>query len=330
MNVHRNRKSILALSCLAMATVAQQLNNNICFIEDAGAVPDPAATGDMANFNPSVVQQTAATSFGDNPPADPTPAPSDDPQQSATPPAADPSQPPEAPTDEPPAPPANEPPADAVYMWGGQQVTVENSPEIVSAFQEKGIDLDKVNAEFYSEGGITAETRAQLDQAFGKVSVDMYLEGARAKNDATINGMSAEDAKYNLAVTNMVAELGGQAKVDAACDWAAKNLSAAEYDHYADLINGDDAKVAKMTLELLMLKAGTVHSNEPNPAPAPSPRHLEVLGNNSNQTGGEMGLSKADYNQLFVDINPKTGKAKYFDNPTEYDRLRNMGASNGL
>lgn len=119
--------------------------------------------------------------------------------------------------------------------WGDMPIEVEVPEDISSAFAEKGLDVNAVVSELFSKDGkfeLTPETRAKLDEAFGKSLVDGYLNLYKQQNQMAVDGFKAQAEKQKAAQESATAEftdlVGGDegwAELDA---WAAENLSEQE------------------------------------------------------------------------------------------------------
>lgn len=144
---------------------------------------------------------------------------------------------------------------DTGYQYKGVTVEVNNTPEMVESFKEKGLDIDAVNKELYSEAGITADTRAKLDEAFGKMSVDMYLEGLASKNEAMLATHNADSSAQEAKIDAVVKEATGD-NYDAVMKWANDKLDAKTYEEYAAIINGTNEFQIGLALKDLTAQSG--------------------------------------------------------------------------
>lgn len=202
------------------------------------------------------------------------------------------------------------------YTYKGTPVEVTNTPEMTEAFKEKSLDIDAVNAELYSEGGLTDATRASLDEAFGKLSVDMYLQGMNATNEAMhqthINNVAANDK----AMDDMTTEVTG-GKMTEVMAWANTNLSPEDYAKYADVINGDDIFQVKLALSDLTSRSGLGPTALTVPTVKARPEDSLLDGNNIESAGAE-GITAAEYREAFTN-------GEYRKNPNDWDRRRAIG-----
>lgn len=121
------------------------------------------------------------------------------------------------------------------FFWGDVPVEIEVPEDIKSAFDEKGLDAQAVVAELFAKDGkfsLSDETRAKLDEAFGKPLVDGYLNLYKQQNEMAIKDFQsqAEAQKAQLeANTNEFTELvGGDEGFSELDAWAAENLSESE------------------------------------------------------------------------------------------------------
>lgn len=144
---------------------------------------------------------------------------------------------------------------DGSLSYKGVPVTVTNTPEMVEAFKDKELDIDAVNSELYSAEGLTEATRTKLNEAFGKMSVDMYLEGLSTKNEALVNEYNANQTKNEAAMDAVTAEATG-GKFDEVMKWANDNLDDKQYSAYAEIINGDNEFQVKLALKDLTARSG--------------------------------------------------------------------------
>lgn len=205
--------------------------------------------------------------------------------------------------------------------YKGVPVEVENKPEMVEAFKEKGLDIDAVNAELFSEKGLTQETLDKLYEAFGEIPVDMYLDSWERKAEAdiaTFNAQDTADTAQDRLRAVALQEIAG-AKVPDVFKWANDNLSAEDYKKYETVINGDDEFAMKMAFRELKGLSGISETK------APLKRSAREVGSTaSTKAPAPTTLTSAEYQALFVP-DAKTGKAKYWDNPSGYDAMLEAG-----
>lgn len=213
------------------------------------------------------------------------------------------------------------------YLYNGVAVEVENKPEMVELFAEKGIDIDKVNKELYSAEGLTEGTKAVLDDKFGKVAVDMYLEGWSTKNDALVANAGAEAEAESAKVTQILTDIAGDKHAEV-FTWANDNLSAEEYKEYADIINGDNHIAMKFAFKELHQRSG-VGATLQAPSVKLSPRATALSPDTTAPVTEPSGLSHAQYQALFKP-SEGGGESPYWADPAKYDALREVGRSQGI
>lgn len=121
------------------------------------------------------------------------------------------------------------------YFFAGEQVEVAIPDDIQSAFAEKGIDGNLVLTELFAKEGkfeLSADTKAKLDEAFGKPLVDGYLGLFKQQNDMALKQFKSDaDAQTKLheQITSDFGELvGGDAGWGELDSWAAENMSETE------------------------------------------------------------------------------------------------------
>lgn len=117
------------------------------------------------------------------------------------------------------------------FFFDGVEVEVDVPEDISAAFAEKGIDSKAVLKELFADGGkfeLTPETKAKLDEAFGKSMVDGYLNLYRQQNSLALkqNQAEAEAAtKLQAEITESFNTLvGGDDGWDKLSQWAEENM----------------------------------------------------------------------------------------------------------
>lgn len=210
-----------------------------------------------------------------------------------------------------------------VFEYNGVPVKIENKPEMVAAFKEKGLDIDAVNKELFSKDGITADTKAKLDEAFGKMAVDMYLDGWKNNHDAMVEKHKLDEAKYVEEMTASANEAAG-GKWKEVLAWAQKGLTADEYKEYAEVINGGNKRAMQLAIKDLTAKSGLAgtESNSLLP-PAMSPRATPLSATGAVTTADDYALSAQQYRAAIT-------SKEYYKNPAEYDKRREAGMAKGI
>lgn len=109
--------------------------------------------------------------------------------------------------------PAEEP----TFFFGDTQVEIDIPQDVTDSLAEKGIDAAAVAAELYSKEGkfeLSAETKQKLYDAFGKFSVDAYLNGLKAQNDGWVNNQAKQQEELERQTverfTHVSKECGGE------------------------------------------------------------------------------------------------------------------------
>lgn len=117
------------------------------------------------------------------------------------------------------------------FFFDGVEVEVDVPEDISAAFAEKGIDSKAVLKELFADGGkfeLTPETKAKLDEAFGKPMVDGYLNLYRQQNSLALkqNQAEAEAAtKLQAEITESFNTLvGGDDGWNKLSQWAEDNM----------------------------------------------------------------------------------------------------------
>ena len=171
------------------------------------------------------------------------------------------------PTSEPPSVPSETPsePTETSSNEAEQQ-TSPYGEAIVQGLTAAGLDAGAVGEEFYSESGLTEETRAKLDATFGKDVVEMYLKGLEVANGA--QQQQATEGSERILET-----VGGQEAWDVISSWAAgPNADTALVDTFNQAIDRGDVGAMQATAIALKavyeqrngtIKAGSVKSGAP-------------------------------------------------------------------
>lgn len=211
---------------------------------------------------------------------------------------------------------------DDKLTYNGVEVTVTNDPEVVKMFAEQkeklgDVTVDSVNKELFSEKGLTDATRQKLYDAFGKGAVDMYLKGWKMNNDAAIAQGEVFDAQYKS-----MADTATDGKLDSVLKWANDNLKPAEYQDYANMVNGGDLKVARMALADMYRRSGLKESGAAKKEPS----------------ARETGLKPSGLGADGVDTSPVTAQQyrdaltsrEYYKDPKGWDARRRAGQNQGI
>ena len=207
--------------------------------------------------------------------------------------------------------------------FDGQDVTVNIPVDLANACSEKGIDIEAVTKELYSESGISQESRKALDNAFGKWQVDAYLKGLDALNKQTMqeykvnaeNATKAQEQAWNDTMEIM----GGEdrwADLDA---WAVGNLSQEDMDEFNTVMQNGTLKMQKLMIRDLWNQFET--AGKPN-APASPALDLEK-GENIPVVGNQTAITQAEYFKAFQN-------GEYRKDPAAWDARRKAGMMKGI
>lgn len=109
------------------------------------------------------------------------------------------------------------PTEDPTFFFGDTQVEIDIPQDVTDSLAEKGIDASAVAAELYSKEGkfeLSAETKQKLYDAFGKFSVDAYLNGLKAQNEGWVNNQAKQQEELERQTverfTHVSKECGGE------------------------------------------------------------------------------------------------------------------------
>ncbi|AWD90755.1 hypothetical protein [Pseudomonas phage Alpheus] len=144
-----------------------------------------------------------------------------------------------------------------VYHFGDQQVEVEVPSEISAALADAGVDEKALLTELFAEGGkfeLSADTRAKLDEKFGKVMVDGYLNLYRGLNQQTIAEharTTADAAKAAEAQQAEYAELvGGKEGLESLEAFILANFDEKQIGSYNAIMSGDSWEAQRMVISM--------------------------------------------------------------------------------
>ena len=205
--------------------------------------------------------------------------------------------------------------------FDGQDVTVEIPVDLANAAAEKGVDVEAVAKELYSENGLSEETRTALNEAFGKWQVDAYLKGldalnrdnmTRFKADAE-NSQKAQEEAWNSTLDIM----GGEdrwADLDA---YAVQNLSEEDLEEFNAVMKDGTLKMQKLMIRDLWSQFEA--AGKPD---APASLDLEQ-GDNIPAGNTKGAISQAEYFAAF-----KNGE--YRKDPGAWDQRRKAGMLKGI
>lgn len=140
-------------------------------------------------------------------------------------------------------------PAKPVVVAGDPAAADPNGEAAKAAVESKGLDFGEFTTEWTDKGELSVASYEKLAAAgIPKDLVDSYIAGQTAIGTAQANATNA--AAYEVA--------GSKAAYEAAVEWAAGNMAAADKEAYNALVNsGDIAKIKMATAGLVaQAKAG--------------------------------------------------------------------------
>lgn len=217
------------------------------------------------------------------------------------------------------------------FYFEGHEVEIENDPEVENILKENGFNIEDINKEIYSKDGLTEATRTQLNNVFGKATVDLHLRSLETMNKANMAMSEANETSFGYKQEKMVNEASG-GEWDNVLAWASKNMDDATYKRYADVVNGDNLEAAQMAVENMTLqyKASSGSQEKVQHVEQNKRKGLAVEDSqNLKDTNVEtVGLSQEEYLKLF-EPSAKYPGGEYFTNPKKFDELRKLGKGRG-
>lgn len=151
------------------------------------------------------------------------------------------------------------------YYFGGDKVDVEVPEDIAAAFAEKGIDSNQVLTELFAKEGkfeLTPETKAKLDEAFGKPLVDGYLNLYRQQNQLSLDKFKADAAAKDKLQEEITGDfntlVGGDDGWQELDVWAADNLSESELESFNAVMQlpPEHWKAQRAVIEAIQIRRG--------------------------------------------------------------------------
>jgi len=147
------------------------------------------------------------------------------------------------------------------FYFNGQQVQIEVPEDLKTSLSDAGVDVDKVVGELYgkdSDFTLSDETRAPLDEKFGKPLVDTFLSAIKSQNESVIKG--AEEAKAAAEQANKQAVewsnelVGGEETWNALESWAEANLDDAQIESFNKAMESGDKYLQELAIKDLHSK----------------------------------------------------------------------------
>jgi len=146
-------------------------------------------------------------------------------------------------------------------FFNGHPVQVEVPEELAGQLSEAGVDANKVISELYgkdSDFTLSDETRAPLDEKFGKPLVDTFLQALKAQNEHALHlteSQKAEAEKVQQQAVEWSNELvGGEENWDAMSSWAEKNLEDSQIDGFNKAMESGDKYIQELAIKDLQSK----------------------------------------------------------------------------
>lgn len=153
------------------------------------------------------------------------------------------------------------------YFFGDDQVEVAVPDDIAAAFADKGIDANQVLSELFAKEGkfeLTADTKAKLDEAFGKGMVDGYLNLYRQQNEMAVKQFKSDAealSKLHEQITSDFSTLvGGDAGWGELDAWAAENMSETDLASFNAVMQlpPEHWQAQRAVIEAIQIKRGAV------------------------------------------------------------------------
>lgn len=147
------------------------------------------------------------------------------------------------------------------YFFNGEPVQIEVPEDLKSTLSESGVDVDKVLGELYgkdSDFTLSDETRAPLDEKYGKPVVDTFLNALKTQNDSVLKGAqeatrAAEEAnKQAVEWSNEL--VGGEENWSALESWATDNLEDAQLESFNRAMESGDKWMQELAIKDLHSK----------------------------------------------------------------------------
>jgi hypothetical protein len=155
-------------------------------------------------------------------------------------------------------------------------VTEEERAAAENATKKAGLDLQAVQAEWDTDGGLSDETYDALEAAgYPREAVDVYIEGLLARNSA------ATGEAYGI--------VGGQDAYSEMVTWAAENLSDEEIEVYDNAVNSRNPAAVRAAVRGLNAQWTQAIMQEANEEPE------EEITPKGNGTTGSKYASMDDY-----------------------------------
>ena len=217
------------------------------------------------------------------------------------------------------------------YFYGDEAVSIEVDASHREAFAEKGLDIDALAAELYKEGGnftLSEESLNKCYEAFGKFSIDAFLSGLKAQNEAAVQGwkteaearIKADEDRFN----SLAADVGGVEGWGRLETFALETLSDEELKGFNEVMQSGNQYLQQYALRDLETKRKAAQGDD----------EVKLIEGRPSASGdGESGpLNARDYIKATAELGGKFphDKAGYAKAQAQLDARRRAGHAAGL
>lgn len=206
------------------------------------------------------------------------------------------------------------------FKFAGADVTVEIPADLQAELTAKGVDAHAVVKELYTSDDftLTEATKATLDAAFGKSTVDIFLGALKSQNELTMSTAAGSEAAIAQAEadawTETAAQVGGEAGWTALEAWVLKTMPQAELDQFNEAMASGNRYVQKLAVDAVFSQ---YKKAEGDGFP------VLITGDTPAANADGAPLSYGDFQKLI-----RSGE--YRKNPKVYDALRRAGQAQGI
>lgn len=221
--------------------------------------------------------------------------------------------------------PAGDDGADAdEFFYGGVAVTVDAPPEITNALKEAGIEVKDITAQLFRKDGdftLDEDTYKKLEEKFGKVMVDGYLNMYKTMNDQALQKHEADKVATEETEKRMQTEyaeaVGGEEGLVKIEDYIRDNFTDDQIAAYNAVMESDSH--ASHLLILSQVKAQMALQDKLQHGD----KNIKLLGDKS--AGGSEEASPLDKGYLtHEEYDALISVDKYWDDP---DYMRRVDAA---
>lgn len=206
------------------------------------------------------------------------------------------------------------------FTFNGVAATVEVPEDLRAELTAKGIDVNAVVTELYTSEGfvLTEATKATLDTAFGKNTVDLFLSALKSQNENTFKNHAdsiaavsqAEEAAWN----ETAEQIGGAENWPALEAFALATMTDTALEEFNKVMASGNRYAQKLAI-------GDVYSKFKTAEGDPAAVLVQADGVPDGSEGAP--LSYSAYQTLI-----RSGE--YRKNPKLYDSLRRAGQAAGI